>query len=902
MKVQKFSRSVVFAGALAAVVVAAGASAAPRAYESALSAYKADRFADAERILRAGLEKSPDNIPARLLLGWTLWSQDRYDDALGAFKGVLHDAPSRRSPTWDERAAFNLPQEVVWIDNPDLSEARKGLGWTYFKKGWFRSSTAQFDLLHGRYPDWDAPYLGRGYAQLALGRLDAAAADFNNYVSRTTDQRLAERALGDLAMARGRADQAIPHYEQALALKPGWIDGESELAWAYAAAGRDADAERLFSALKPARPVEWETGLARLALNRGQLDQAEEALDRVAAKLPGYRRALEVGHLLHEQRYKAFDAAWVLYRQGKPKEAATAFETLLNAPGSLSRSARASAFNGLGWSRLALKDTEGAARAFRDSLGTVADGAEATAGLGWVALEKRDWAGAEKAFADAAAKAPGLAPAQTGHGALRRARFGDYDKAWELYSGGKTAEALQAFERLRRTPGDLPADRVPFVVAGVAWCQLALGHLDDAEKIFAELARGSGESAAEGKAGLGWVAIKRRQLDVAHARFDEALATTPPPVAVERGLAALRRLEAPDLDAAWTAYSSGKFSDAASGFRKMLASTPILPAYRIQATRGLAWSLLRSNKATEALPVFDALVTLAPDADARHGRGLALSGVGRHADAVEELKRAEALTPSSVDLVIAEGWARLRGGDAKGAEEVFLRAYKVAPISAEVNRSIAWARVRQQRSADAMAPFRYALAQAPGTVEDAEFRALIKTQDYADLKRDLGWGYITWHAFEPARKVFAEMVQRDRGDGDAQFGLGYALYRLGHYPQALATLDRAIAAKHPPGPHTVWLVFPDAGTYPILTDAWSIRGWAALFANNVAKSQQFFQQSLERDPELVSSLAGLGRALERAGDPGAAREAYLLAGEIYPTYPTVVAGLRDTQPGAAKRQ
>jgi tetratricopeptide (TPR) repeat protein len=416
--------SCLFAAALLAVTpsivsVADRASAKPQTYEAARKDYQADRFGDAERILSAILTKSPDNIQARLLLGWALWSQGRYDEALPAFKRVLHDAPATRAPTWDERAAFNLPRDVGLIDNPDLPEARQGLGWTYFKKGWFRSALAQFELLQARFPQWDDPYLGRGYAVLALGQPDRAQADFREYTSRTGNTRLAERAWGDLLTAQGQPDKAIAHYERALALKPGWADVQSELAWSFAAVGRDAEAERLFNALKPSRPMEWETGMARIALNRGQLDQAEEALDRVVAKVPGYGRALEVGRLLRTRRYKAFDAAWALYREGKAKQAADAFTALLDSPGALSPSARVSALNGLRWSQLALKDVKGAEHAFSESLGARANGPEATAGLGWIALERRDWARAEKAFADAAAAEPGLAPAKAGVAALR---------------------------------------------------------------------------------------------------------------------------------------------------------------------------------------------------------------------------------------------------------------------------------------------------------------------------------------------------------------------------------------------------------------------------------------------------------------------------------------------------
>jgi tetratricopeptide (TPR) repeat protein len=121
-------------------------------------------------------------------------------------------------------------------------------------------------------------------------------------------------------------------------------------------------------------------------------------------------------------------------------------------------------------------------------------------------------------------------------------------------------------------------------------------------------------------------------------------------------------------------------------------------------------------------------------------------------------------------------------------------------------------------------------------------------------------------------------------------------YKLGQYAEADRYLERAIKASHPPGPRVVWVVFTEAGAYPILTDAWSIRGWVALFRGDVAAARARFSESLARDPELVSSLGGLGVALERSNDRAGAYEAYRRAAEVSPTYPLVVAGLRATGP------
>ena len=251
---------------------------------------------------------------------------------------------------------------------------------------------------------------------------------------------------------------------------------------------------------------------------------------------------------------------------------------------------------------------------------------------------------------------------------------------------------------------------------------------------------------------------------------------------------------------------------------------------------------------------------------------------------------------------LAHGWAVLRSGDAKAADEIFLKAYTLAPASTEVNRSLAWARARQNRVAEALPAFRYALLNAPASVDDADFRKLLRTAEFRGLRRDLAWAYVSWNGFDQARATFEELAREDGNDGDAQFGLGYTLYKAGKYKEADAALKRATTAKQRPYARTVWVVFPQLGSFPVLTDPWSIRGWVAVAAKDFSAATERFKESLDRDPELASSLAGLGLALQSGGDREGAREAYLRASEIYPTYPVVTSGLRETLTAATTKR
>lgn len=890
-----------FAGILVGLTGVFGSlPAAEPKFDDAVNLLGQEKFGDTEKILSLILAKTPDAMNARLLMGWALWSQDRYDEALVRFKSVLHDAPFYRAPTAEEYSTFNLTSDVTSIENPDFLQARKGLGWTYFKKGWVRLAHEQFTYLNRRYSKWDEPYLGLGFVFLAQGKFKESESAFLDYLDRTDagtkKPQEGERGLGDLYAAQGQHSKAISHYEKALAAKPGWLEVQSGLAWSSFRAGQKEKAARLFTLLKKPRPIEAETGLAWVALREDRLDDAEAGFARALAGQPGYGAAIEGSRELRLRRYKAFDDAWGLYYAGKYRETAAAFETLTKTPGRMPATMKPFILNGHAWSRLRLKETDEAEKLFRASLQELPKGAEATAGLGWIAIQRKEWDKAEKALVEANTVLPGLTAVTDGFAQLYAARFASYDQAWGLYYQGKYNDAIKTFEAILAKPGDLPSASLPFVRGGIGWSELALGQVDQAEKTFKQIQPASKMDEAEAKSGFGWVALKRNRPEEAQKLFVEAVTAVPGYGAALRGFAELRKARAPELDQAWLAYYQGKFDQASAGFKKVADNASLPADYRREARRGYTWSLHFGGKFQEAAAEFDRLLKDGEDADLLYGRGLALGGVGQHQAAAPLLKRAAEFVPYSADYHLAHGRALLKAGDAKESLAAFTKAYQIAPASAEVNRNLGWAYAKDNRPAEAKAAFRYALTLIPGYSDDKEFRDLTNTKEYRDLRSDLAWGYVRWQAFDPARKLFEEIAKADSADGDAWFGHGYALYKLGKGAEAERSLNRAMKAKRPAFSRTVWVVFPGAGGYPVLTDPYSIQGWISLVRDRCDEALDRFEASLHRDPEMVASMVGRATCLAKAGDTTQAREIYLTAREVYPTYPSVLAGLRETEP------
>ena len=103
-------------------------AAEPKGFDEALALFSQEKFVEAQRILDGLVSKDPADYQSRLILGWSLWSTDRYDEALFQFKTVLREAPDSRMAKLGERKVFG--SDATIIDNPDLTSARKGLGWT----------------------------------------------------------------------------------------------------------------------------------------------------------------------------------------------------------------------------------------------------------------------------------------------------------------------------------------------------------------------------------------------------------------------------------------------------------------------------------------------------------------------------------------------------------------------------------------------------------------------------------------------------------------------------------------------------------------------------------------------------------------------------------------------------
>jgi tetratricopeptide (TPR) repeat protein len=196
----------------------------------------------------------------------------------------------------------------------------------------------------------------------------------------------------------------------------------------------------------------------------------------------------------------------------------------------------------------------------------------------------------------------------------------------------------------------------------------------------------------------------------------------------------------------------------------------------------------------------------------RQAWGLALSGEGRHAEALDQLRRAADLAPDDPETHSDLGLALVRAGQSEPALASLQRALVLDPgrLAAAINAGVALKDLG--RPDDAEAAWREVLARHPGNaaaarnlhgllIEQGRFRealeqaeaGLARAGKTAELLRERGIALHNLGRYEEALDCFEPLLVIPDFRYEALTLVGLVLSMLGRRDEALATLDQAIA-------------------------------------------------------------------------------------------------------------
>jgi tetratricopeptide (TPR) repeat protein len=345
----------------------------------------------------------------------------------------------------------------------------------------------------------------------------------------------------------------------------------------------------------------------------------------------------------------------------------------------------------------------------------------------------------------------------------------------------------------------------------------------------------------------------------------------------------------------WIAYRNGEHERALAAFTEALR---LQPGYH-HALTGLGWVHLARRDPGRAEASFRAALERVPgDLDARRGLGFVAYHRGDWGTAIERFEAV--LRDDDTDTLTrsALGWTYYYRGDHETARRLFQEVGRREPGWADPLLGLAWIAERQGRRAEAKAGFRAALAKSAVYVATADpaasLRGLLRDRpDWVDLWRELGWALYHQRAFALAETEFRALLERHPGDPEGLRGLGYTLYALRRYREAIAPLERAVASGAPLPPVRERVEIPGVpGLHPITSDASSTLAWSYFHAGDLDRARALFREVTARHPDWADAWSGLGWTLARSGARAEAERAFRRSLAVQPGHPDAVVGLR----------
>jgi tetratricopeptide (TPR) repeat protein len=395
-----------------------------------------------------------------------------------------------------------------------------------------------------------------------------------------------------------------------------------------------------------------------------------------------------------------------------------------------------------------------------------------------------------------------------------------------------------------------------------------------------------GRESARDRILLGWCYLKLGDLDRARTELERGLALGP------RDPNAYYAYEG----LGWIAYRTGDQNRALAAFNESLRLTP---GYH-NAHDGLGWVYLARRDPVRAEANFMAALKLAPtDRDARRGLAFVAYHRGDWAVAIERFQAllqeqdGDSLTRSAL------GWAYYYKNDYAAARRVFQDVARREPSWADPLAGLGWAAERQGRRDEAKTWFRAAISKSAVYVATSDPAASLRKlfvgePEWLDIWRELGWGLFHQQAPTLAESEFRALLQRHPADPDGLRGLGFTLYALRRYREAIPPLEQVLAsgANLPPVKERVEI--PGApGLHPITSDAMSTLAWSYYQAGDVAQALKYFRDVTTRQPDWPDAWSGLGWTLTKGGDRIEAERSFRRSLAAQPGYADAVRGLQE---------
>ncbi len=405
----------------------------------------------------------------------------------------------------------------------------------------------------------------------------------------------------------------------------------------------------------------------------------------------------------------------------------------------------------------------------------------------------------------------------------------------------------------------------------------------------------------------GWTALQQGKYNASWSYFKKAMKYDPENKTAYRGVGEVLKEAAPGLYKARLAFEKKDYKSAARmywDYADYYSREKKVHNVLADAHLGLAWSHFYKKEYEDAVKNFKRIRKAdGLKFEAARGMGASYYNMENYAEATKYFQKADKLHPNSPDVVSKLDWSILRSQKPDKSKAHFHKVIKKDPTRASAYLGLGWIEYKRSQPDLAAEYFLKAISLDPDFVMMDEFVSMLNQERFGwEIYNHLGWAFYKRGRHNKSLELFQISASRENYKSDTLKGMGYSLYRLGQYREAIAFLKQTLIVNKYPKPLAETVLEEDAITpFPVATNPGTVIGRCYLALGMFKEAAAAFSLERETRPNWPEIHDGLGWAYLRLNRLPEARIMFNKALDLQPLFYSSHKGLNAVKRRMAEK-